>query len=228
MKKNDKLLEYIRRKEYKRRLDAHEVWGHVGGKFYTLTKILFTIGFVLTELVNITYLVFGISRYATQQDRLADPGQTRNAILVVAIGSILLITAYILLVKRRPIGYLVCTILPSALLPLHFYNEMTSSIAENGIQNYLFKHALWYGLMVASILVLAVIQFRENIRENREYARTEAELYKRASRKSDTPFTEADWAEVLAKYGDKTGLVAEDAPAEDTEKEAAQNEKDEA
>lgn len=201
-KKNPKLLEYVRRQEYKRRLEAHEVWGHVDGRFYGIVKIFYTIAFVLAQVVNIAYLAISANRYVSEKELLDNPGQTRNAIIIVALGIILLIAAYVLLAKRRPFGYLVCTLAPSVLLCFHYYNEMSGAIAENGWQNYILKHALWYIILTALALVMMAIQLNENRKENKEYAAVEAKLYKRMAKNSDAPISDEEWEELLCKYGD--------------------------
>lgn len=214
-KKNQKLLEYLRRKEYKRRLEAHEIWGHVDGRFYGIVKIFYTIAFLLAQIVNIGYLALSGSRYILERQLLENPGHTRNAVIIVAAGMIALIAAYVLLAKRRPFGYFTCTLLPSLMLCFHYYNENDWMSAENGLQSFMLKHALWYVILVVLALVMMLIQLNENRKENREYAGAEAELYKRMARNSDAPISDEEWEELLAKYGDAN--KAEDA-SDETEK----------
>lgn len=199
--KNEKLLEYVRRNEYKRRLDEHEVWGHVGGKLYTLIKILFTIGFALAQLVNISYLAVWINRYVSEYANLANPGSTLNSIIIVGSMAALLIAAYVLLAKRRPIGYAVCTLIPSIVLPIHFYGEMSDIIAASGLRNYILKHALWYAVMAVTMLIMLIIQLRENTHEKKMYEKLEAKLYDRAAASGgDSVFSEGDWEELLSRF----------------------------
>lgn len=201
MKMNEKLLEYVRRKEYKRRLEAHEIWGHVGGRIYSLVKILYTIVFLALELLNLTYLaVTGSRLLSNAQQPLESFAETRNAFLLALLGSLLLIVGYVLLVKRRPIGYVCVDLVASALLLAHYYNERHTIITENGIGDYISRYGLWYAALLLCVLLLACIQLRENAKEKKQYTALEAELYRRAAAASDAPFQEADWEKLLCEY----------------------------
>lgn len=206
MQKNEKLMDFVRRAEYKRRLDAHEVWGHVGGRLYTLIKIVYTIAFALAMLVNLTYLIFWCNRYFSERGLLADPGSARNAILIVALMSVVLLAAYIFLARQKPAGYLPCTLAASLLLSLHFYGEMGDILATQGFLPYFFKHLLWYILLCLAALLLFLIQARENAALSAQYAKLEARLYDRASAETGVTgvFTEADWQRLLEEYDGAT------------------------
>lgn len=215
--KNQDLLNYIRRTEYRRRLEAHEVWGHVGGRFYGLAKIIFTIAFAFALLVNITYVIYWISRYVLEYSLLANPGEARNSIVIVSVMSVLLIADCFFIFKRKPILYLIFTLIPCIILPIHFYGEMTDIISGGGIFVYIYKHAAWYLLMLAMMTVMFIIQARETAKENREYARLEAALYKHASASANktSVFSEGDWENMLKNYN---GEVFTDKPMSRSEK----------
>ena len=202
MKKNKKLMDFVRRAEYKRRLEAHEVWGHVGGRLYTLTKIVYTIAFALAMLVNLTYLFFWCNRYFSERELLADPASARNAILVVGLMSLVLAAGYIFVAKQKPSVYLPCTLASSVVLSLHFYGEMGDILASQGFLPYLFKHLLWYIFLCLTALILFLIQARENAALSARYAKLEAQLYSRASAETGVTgvFTEDDWQRLLEAY----------------------------
>ena len=202
MQKNERLMDFVRRAEYKRRLDEHEIWGHVGGRLYTLIKILYTIAFALAMLVNLTYLLFWCSRYFGERELLADPGSARNAILIVGLMSVVLIAGYVFLARQKPAGYIPCTLAASAVLSLHFYGEMGDILASQGFTPYLFKHLLWYILLCFSALCLFLIQAKEDAFLSSQYARLEAQLYSRASAGTGVTgvFTEEAWQRLLEEY----------------------------
>lgn len=227
MQRNQKLLEYVRRKEYKRRLEEHEIWGHVGGRIYSVAKILYTIFFLAVELLNVTYIAFSGSRLASHaQTPLENFGETRNALIVVVFGAVLLIAGYVLLAKRRPIGYVSCNAIASALLLLHYYNDMRTITEANGVQDYLYRYGLWYAALMLCILILALIQLRENAKEKKAYAKLEADLYARASKASDVPFTEADWEQLLEEYDGTSDKPMSRSEKTRAKKEAEENAED--
>lgn len=214
MKMNQKLLDHIRRVEYKRRIDNHETWGHVGGRMYSTAKIFYTIAFILCQMVNITYPVFAISRLAAEGEKLADAGNTRNAVIIVVLGAVMLLIAYILLAMKKPIGYSLFTFIPSIFLAAHFYSDMSTTIAANGIKEYFVKHALWLILLNLTMLVMLIIQIRETLAERREYQYLEAKLYERAKKNGVDLADEQEFERLIERYAGSDNIIPDEGEAE--------------
>ena len=203
-KKNPALLQYLRRQEYRRRLEEREQWGHVGGRIYTAAKIFYIIGFLCALLVNLAYM---LGRWLNIDEALQNPGlystanlsAARSALYLTAAMTLLLIAALILVLARKALPALVCTALPAVLLLTHFYQQLAGQIAKNGPARYLTSHLLPLAVMLAAAVILFVIQLRERRAENAAYEKLTAQLYQKHAAGKHS-LSDAEWEKLLEDY----------------------------
>lgn len=203
-KKNAAILQYVRRQEYRRRLEERERWGHVGGRIYTAAKIFYIIGFLCTLMVNLAYM---LGRWLNIDEATKNPdtyittnlSAARSALYLAAAMTLVLIAALILTLARRNLAALVCTALPAALLLVHFYQQLADQMAESGPARYLTSHVLPLAVMLAAAVVLFIIQLRERRAERVAYEKLTAELYRKHAG-GDQALSDAEWEALLENY----------------------------
>lgn len=203
-KKNKKILDIVRREEYRRRLEQYETWGHVGGRLYSISKIVYTLAFVFVLVIDLAYLMGSWLwiNDAAHAGSSYDPVKlaiTRNAVFIVLTMTLLLIAAFVLLLKKKMLPFLLFTWIPGILLAVHFYEDLSTQISENGISIYLIRHGIALLLLLIFSVVLFVIGLRERRAETAAYNRLVAKIY--ASRTGDGKmFTDEEWEEILDRY----------------------------
>ena len=62
---NDKLMQYIRRKEIDRRLESHETFRHVGGTGYGILRVLWILDAAYLFFICGGYLLLAVTRLAS-------------------------------------------------------------------------------------------------------------------------------------------------------------------
>lgn len=216
-KKNQALLLFVRRQEYRRRLEDKERWGHVGGRIYTIAKIFYIIGFICTFVFNLFYMIglrehlrevtSGIASYeVTKGFSSAD---TRSALSLVLAMTVLQIVALVLILARKSLPALICTALSSVLLLVHYYQNMAQqAIATETTFNFLryfYRHLLPLFIMLVTAVVIFVIHVRERRAENAAYDKLTKEIYKKHA-KEEGVMGQEEWEELLNKYAEGSGL----------------------
>ncbi|HIZ83870.1 MAG TPA: hypothetical protein H9668_05575 [Firmicutes bacterium] len=208
-KKNQALLLFVRRQEYRRRLEDKERWGHVGGRIYTIAKIFYIIGFLYSLVINLAYM---LGRWLLLQDSaqgLAEINDAdyRSALYLVLGMTILQIAGLVLVFARKSLPALICTALSSVLLLVHYYQALAGQdeFANNGISNYLFRHVLPLIILLVAAVILFVIHVRERRAENAAYDRLTREIYKKHA-KEEGVMGQEEWEELLNKYAEGSGL----------------------
>lgn len=203
-KRNAAILQYVRRQEYRRRLEERERWGHVGGRIYAAAKIFYIIGFLCTFIINLAYM---LGRWLNIDEATKNPeayvttnlSDARSALYLVSLMTLLLIAALILMLARKTLAALVCTVLPTALLLVHFYQQLSDQMSESGPARYLTSHLLPLAVMLAAAVILFLIQLRERRAENAAYEKLTADLYKKHAG-GDRALSDAEWEKLLGDY----------------------------
>ena len=210
-KQNAKLLDYVKRKEYDRRLKAHEIWRNVGGRFYTLSRFSYALALFAAVFINLSYVLFTASRYMKDVDLLVNPSVVRAGLWLVSIMTLSLILSFVFVIKKKAFAYLVLAAIPCIVLPLHFYGDMSAIIAQNGMTPYFLRHVLCYIIIFVFISILFIIQMVENRKINAAYNAAAEKLYKKAARDSDDDsiFSQGDWEALLENF-DKPKEEAKD------------------
>ena len=208
-KKNQALLLFVRRQEYRRRLEDKERWGHVGGRIYTIAKIFYIIGFLYSLVINLAYM---LGRWLLLQDSaqgLAEINDAdyRSALYLVLGMTVLQLAGLVLVFARKSLPALICTALSSVMLLVHYYQALAGQdeFANNGISNYLVRHVLPLIILLAAAIILFVIHVRERRAENEAYDKLLKDIYKKHA-KEEGVMGQEEWEELLNKYAEGSGL----------------------
>ena len=213
-KKNEAILQFVRREEYRRRLQDHERWGHVGGRIYTVAKIFYIIGFLFAVMVNLAYIIgrwLNIDAAVQSPDtyNTAHLSDARSALYLVAAMTLVLIAGLVLLLARKALPALICTALPVVLLLVHFLQSLADQISENGPGQYLTRHVLPLSLLLAASIVIFILHVREKRAENGAYEKLTAAIYKKHTG-DDQVLSDDEWEALLEQYAASDKAVEED------------------
>lgn len=195
-------MAFCRKQEYSRRLDEHEVWGHVGGRIFIYSKIASFIAFIFVELVNLALIFGAVIRMAdvNAAGSKVDPGQVamlHNDLVVMISMGVLLFAGFVLMLFKRPYGALTGTCLPGIALVFQYFNNLS----ETSIGRFLLSHLLPISILIAAVVIMSVIIIRERKAETRAYDTLTASIYKRHSSEGKV-FTESEWEEILRQYSE--------------------------
>lgn len=215
-KKNQALLLFVRRQEYRRRLEDKERWGHVGGRIYTIAKIFYIIGFLCVIIINLGYIIglifseISINSVldATQnsdQYSVSNLAASRSSLYLVSVMSCLLLAGFVLLLCKKHLAALVCTALPVAPLLAHFYHDLADQINNGEPSRYLLFHVLPLALMLVTAIIMFIINVKEKRAENAAYDKLAAAIYKKHA-KEEGVMGQEEWEELLNKYAEGSGL----------------------
>lgn len=215
-KKNANVLQYIRRQEYRRRLEEHEVWGHVGGRLYTLLKwlyfidwayiITFALGFIMWSYLRIDdILSFGF-QYDAEEFIWHKNRMYFISILVVAA-----VAALVLFLIRKHLAFLITNSIVSVFFSVAFQSQ-------DNVGKYVLFNLIPLLLLCAIGVCVYVIYFRDMKRENFEYNKLISYLYAQATKNNEN-YTEDQWQEYLdsIEFDYKTDILP-DKPLKRSEK----------
>lgn len=193
-KKNANVLEYIRRREYRRRLQENEVWGHVGGRAYTLLKwiyiidfiyiLIFALGFILASFLRIDDILSSGLEY-NLEELIWHKNRTYFIIMLTVVA---LITLVFLLLKKH-LAFLISNSIISVFFAVGFQTK------EN-IGKYITANLIPLVLLLGIGIIIYIIYFKDKQWENREYNKLISHLYTQAT-KDKQSYTEEQWQEYL-------------------------------
>lgn len=214
----EKLLEdKVAQNEKERQLLAGEKWGHVGGRLYKLSRVLFCLVAAYSLFFDLVFCL-GWSLDLIGESVFND---SRNKLIIMLIITVLLVTAFVLVLKKRP-NTLAATVITtptaigSALATWQWYNNSgTAEIATNAANNEYGKYWICNFPVVFLILFIAVMLVIEVVDKrylSRVTSRTVRGLYDRkiAELKEESEDGEAgmlsdeEWLEVLKNYTEGT------------------------
>ena len=216
MKKYEGVLERVRILEEKRGIS----YAKTDGKLYKTLKVLFTIFFSYTFIMNLMFIMSMFLLPVIQNVKLSD---VMNLIITVSVCSVLALTGFILTYCRK---YLVGGILTA--LPMLFSIPSFALPLMDDLNGFLgFKISFYWRhfgpIVVTSALIIwmTVIAVRANTKTDRMYKKVCENLFNiyKISEGEVENITEEQWTEFLANYNpnDYKGQFVKEIAAEKEE-----------
>lgn len=215
-RKNENVLQYIRRREYRRRLKENEVWGHVGGRLYTLLKwiyvidlayiLVFALGFILWSYFRID----DILSFGFEYD-VKEFVWHKNRMYFIAMLTVAAVAALVLLLLKKHLAFVICNSTVSVFFAVGFQSQ-------DNIRKYILFNLIPLIVLCAVGVGIYIIHYRDVQRENYEYNKLVSHLYKQATKDKEN-YTEEQWQEYLdsIEFDYKTDILP-DKPLKRSEK----------
>lgn len=208
------------REDYRRN---GEDWGHVGGRFFRLSRVLFyffTVYAFLLDGAHVLALALALDNnytkqlsgqttsIATDEKYAASMGYFRQSLVMMVVLTLALVVVAVLVYKRRRLAALILSAVTS-LLSLAMYSQMMNSTYLY-IRNFKGIFTLLYAFTVLiplMLLCMYLIQWRDARRVKAEFQRLTAKIYGRYATAGGI-ITASQWEEALAREAER----AETAP----------------
>lgn len=172
------------------------------GRLYGTIKLLYTIVFVYTLVINFLFILSNSIVYYGDENF----NTVKGPLVTVTTATFLLILAFIIMRFKNKVwanfASGITNVLAAVLLVLTFANLMKDSLGLFGyVYSFYWRHAIPLLLLVVFAVWLTVIALRANIKTDKQYKKVMENIYAQYNLSAENgQLSEEQWEEFLENY----------------------------